>query len=307
MDPIESFRQKLEPADLLPGEIIADSQINPMPIRFCDALAFALAGLPVFPCRSDKTPLTLHGFKDASNDPAQVFTWWGRLKPEALGMATGVDSGLWVLDVDAPKPGRIGDGPAALAALVQEHGPLPATVEQITGGGGRHLFFAWPRDGLPVKNSAGKLAPGLDVRGEGGYVILPPSLHHTGNRYAWAEGHSLRDMEPAPAPAWLLAMVRRDSISTPLELSWSPPKASGGTAYGQKALSEELARLAGVVEGERNESLNQIAFNLGRLVAGEQLKRNQVEAALLGMALGLGLTEKEARATISRLLKNGCL
>jgi hypothetical protein len=259
----------------------------------------------MFPCRRDKTPLTPHGFKDASNDPAQVFAWWGSLEPEALGLATGAASGLWVLDVDAPEPGRNGDGPSALASLEQEHGSLPATVEQVTGGGGRHLFFAWPGDELPVKNSAGKLAPGLDVRGDGGYVILPPSLHYTGNRYAWAEGRALGEMEPAQAPAWLLALARGERDDPPPLPPISPPGGQGATSYGRRTLADELAELTGAALGERNACLNKAAFRLGRLVAGGQLERSQVEAALLGAALGVGLTEREARATIRSGLEAG--
>ncbi len=272
-------------------------------VRVCDALGYVLAGLPVFPCQRDKTPLTPHGFKDASNDPAQIFAWWGSLEAEALGLATGAASGLWVLDVDAPKPDRNGDGPAALTALIQEHGPLPATVEQVTGGGGRHLFFAWPRDRLPVRNSAGKLGPGLDVRGEGGYVIVPPSLHHSGNRYAWAKGLALEEMEPPQAPPWLLAMARGGTSEPPP--SPPAPRAKGATPYGQRALANELVELARVAQGERNEALNKATFKLGQLVAGGQLERGQVEAALLGAASGLGLPEREARATIKSGLEAG--
>jgi hypothetical protein len=268
-------------------------------------LGYALAGRPVFPCRRDKTPLTPHGYKDASVDPAQIFAWWGSLEPEALGLATGPASGLWVLDVDAPKPGREADGRDTLAELERQHGPLPATVEQRTGGGGRQLFFAWPQEGHPVKNSASRIGPGLDVRGQGGYVVLPPSLHPSGNRYAWVPDRSPGALAPAEAPGWLLALARGEGdVPTPPP-SRPPAKPDGATAYGQKALAEELSLLAGVGEGQRNDSLNRAAFRLGQLVSGGQLERLPVEAALVGVARSLGLSEKEAKATITSGLEAG--
>ncbi|MFZ5585977.1 MAG: DUF3987 domain-containing protein [Thermodesulfobacteriota bacterium] len=280
------------------------AQVSP-PVRVCDALAYAVAGLPIFPCRGDKSPLTPHGCKDASVDPAQVFTWWERFAPAALGLATGPGSGVWVLDVDAPKPGREADGRDTLAELERQHGPLPATVEQRTGGGGRQLFFAWPQEGPPVRNSASRIGPGLDVRGQGGYVVLPPSLHPSGNRYAWVPGRSPGALAPAEAPSWLLALVN-DGGDAPTPAPFRPPaKPGGATAYGQKAMAEELALLAGVGAGQRNDSLNRAAFRLGQLAAGGQLKRAQVEAALLGAARSLGLSEREAKATINSGLEAG--
>lgn len=277
----------------------------PPPVRVCDALAYALAGVPVFPCRGDKSPMTPHGHKDASADPAQVFAWWGKLSPDALGLPTGPASGLWALDVDAPKPGREANGRETLAALESRHGPLPATVEQRTGGGGRQMFFAWPQDGPPVKNSASRIGPGLDVRGQGGYVIVPPSLHQSGGHYAWAPGRALGETTLALAPDWLLAMVRGDEKTPPTAPPSSTPADEGATPYGQKALAEELALLASAMEGERNESLNRAAFRLGQLVAGGQLERPGVEAGLFGLAVNRGLPEREARATIASGLEAG--
>lgn len=143
------------------------------------ALKYAENGWPVFPCNIQKRPMTQHGFKDATCEAKQIKAWWTR-DPEALiGCPTGERTGVWVLDVDLP------EGPNTLAALEAEHGPLPATLEQRTGSGGQHLFFKWI-DGREVRNDVKKrLGPGLDVRGEGGYVILPPSGHLRGGTYEW--------------------------------------------------------------------------------------------------------------------------
>jgi len=153
------------------------------------ALAHAAAGRPVFPCRADnKRPLTEHGFKDATRDPGQIRRWW-REWPDAMpGIQMGRSSGLAVLDLDR-RPDK--DGEAALRA----DGLNPDTlspVSVVTPSGGRHLYFRW-HEGLAC--SAGKIAPGVDVRGEGGYVIAPGAVSAAG-------AYSAADPTPADLPAW---------------------------------------------------------------------------------------------------------
>ena len=165
------------------------------------ALAYACSGVPVFPCEpGGKRPLTYNGFWDASADPRRVAAWWDRWPDANLGVPTGERSGLLVLDID---PG-VG-GPESLAALERAHGTLPKTARTRTGGGGVHVFFGYPA-AEEVRNSAGKLGPGLDVRGEGGYVIVPPS--RTRGAYEWL------DRTPLAQPSWLLECLRERSIGT---------------------------------------------------------------------------------------------
>ena len=95
-----------------------------------------------------------------------------------VAIRTGVVSGLVALDVDLAK-----GGPNSLRLLVQSHEPLPGTVESLTGGGGQHILFQYP--GESILNSTAKLGPGIDIRGDGGYIITPPSLHASGRRYEW--------------------------------------------------------------------------------------------------------------------------
>ena len=102
-------------------------------------------------------------------------------------------SGIFVVDVDGL------DAEATLRRLEAEHGALPATVEVITARG-RHIYFKWPQE--PVRNSAGKIGPHIDVRGDGGYVLCPPSIHPSGRRYSWSVDSADRI---ADAPGWLLA------------------------------------------------------------------------------------------------------
>ncbi len=142
------------------------------------ALAYAQRfGWPVFPCRArDKRPLSEHGMRDATKDPKVIALWWKTWPDANIGIPTGSASGFDVLDVD-PRHG----GDESLAELEGAHGKLPETVEALTGGGGRHILFKH-RDG--IRNSTGR-HPGLDVRGEGGYIVVAPSLHESGIRYEW--------------------------------------------------------------------------------------------------------------------------
>ena len=162
------------------------------------ALAYARRGMPVFPCEPlGKRPLTRDGFWDASVDAGVVGRWWSRWLAANIGVPTGKRSGLLVLDVD-PRDG----GAASLTELEGAFGPLPRTTRARTGGGGEHVFFRYPGEaGGEVRNSASWVGPGLDVRGEGGYVLVPPS--RTQAPYRWTERAPL-----AEAPSWLLGRMR---------------------------------------------------------------------------------------------------
>lgn len=133
-----------------------------------------------------KHPRTEHGLLDATTNESQIREWWAKWPNANIGHPTGRRV---VLDADGP------EGEAALAELQAKHSPLPETLTARTGRG-RHLYFA--ASGAKVRNSAGKLGPHLDVRGEGGYVILPPSVHVKGKRYEWVDPR----IKPAPLPAW---------------------------------------------------------------------------------------------------------
>jgi hypothetical protein len=167
-----------------------------MPTLAETATTLARRGKKIFPCRPrDKAPATPRGFLDATTDAIRVHAWWRSNPDYNIGIATGPASGFWVLDVDGD------DGEASLRKLEAEHGALPATVEAITGKG-RHLYF---RAGAhAVRNSAGQVAPGIDVRGDGGYVLAPPSIHPSGRAYAWSvdTANAIAD-----APGWLLSRM----------------------------------------------------------------------------------------------------
>ena len=121
--------------------------------------------------------------------------WFGRAPNSNVGIVTGTLSGLVVLDVD-PRHG----GKESLRKLEREHGALPDTMESVTGGGGRHLYFSHP--GGVVHNRT-NIEPGIDLRGDGGCIVSPPSVHPSGKRYRWKKDHAPGEIEPAPLPDWL--------------------------------------------------------------------------------------------------------
>jgi hypothetical protein len=167
------------------------------------ALRYAALGWPVFPCEGKKPDglLAPHGFKDATRDEARIRKWWGG-KPDAnLGVPCGQASGFWVLDVD-PRNG----GNASLDNLVGTYGALPDTLIQSTGGGGQHFLFA--HDAEVVK---GKLGEGLDVKRDGGYIIVEPSV--TTGAYGFLDWDVFEGPPAiAPAPGWLLQLVRAKPV-----------------------------------------------------------------------------------------------
>jgi hypothetical protein len=173
--------------------------------------------LPQCSCRSGecssigKHPLTVNGLKDASTDEAVIREWWVQWPSANIGIATGADSGIIVLDVD-PRDGGI----ESLAALMDEIGHLPESVESQTGSGGMHVVFAHP--GVTVRNSAGKLGAGLDIRGDGGYIVAPPSLHASGQRYLWKPMADPTECQLASMPDALLARLRPAPVQPPSEI-----------------------------------------------------------------------------------------
>jgi bifunctional DNA primase/polymerase-like protein/AAA domain-containing protein/primase-like protein len=155
----------------------------------------AFLGWPVFPCKRDKTPYTRHGFKDATTDQEQIRRWWERWPEASIGLPTGLASGVYVVDVD-----KSHDGTASWQDLESRHGDVLTMVSR-TGGGGWHLFFKAPP--FELGNTAGRLGPGIDTRGDGGYVVLPPSPHESGTPYEWRQWRA-----PQHLPGWIVEAAR---------------------------------------------------------------------------------------------------
>ena len=152
-----------------------------------------LAVFPLQPC--GKTPACSGGLHAATTDAERIDRWWRAVPDCNIGIATGAISGVFVLDVDGV------DGESALHQLENKHHALPPTIEAITGKG-RHCYFRL--NGREIHNSAGQIGAGLDVRGTGGYVVAPPSIHPSGRVYAWSvDGAN----EFAGAPDWLHTLI----------------------------------------------------------------------------------------------------
>lgn len=169
-------------------------------------------------------------------DIPEIAVWFGRWPDANIAIVTGVVSGLVVLDLD-PRHGA----EASLGQIQREHGPLPDTVEASTGGGGRHLYFAHP--GEIIRNRVG-LLPGIDLRGDGGYVVAPPSIHASGKPYRWMRSPDV--LYPLPLPSWLL---HKPEETAP----------HGHTlSYWRRLLRD------GVEEGARNDTIASLAGHLLR-------------------------------------------
>jgi nicotinamidase-related amidase len=164
-----------------------------------------------------KHPRTAHGLKDASRDPAMIREWWSLWPDANIGIVTGPESGILVLDVDGKQ------GEESLIELERRYSPLPDTYTVRTGGGGLHLYFLWPK-GADVRNSQSKFALGLDIRGQGGYVVAPPSLHSSGASYEINESAIL----PAPCPEWLLSLNQEPQGAPAAGAAASQPVGKGG-------------------------------------------------------------------------------
>lgn len=172
------------------------------------AVEYAQRGFAVFPLvPRSKDPRIAGGFKAATRDPEAVARWWRRWPNSNIGIATGVPSGVIAFDVD-PRNG----GDDALIRLTNR--PEAPTVH--TGGGGIHEYYAHPGDGdAPCRRNAGGLQ-GIDVKGDGGYVVAPPSIHPSGSLYQWDVVLGLDEVAIPPAPAWLLELSRAGNRIAPL-------------------------------------------------------------------------------------------
>jgi putative DNA primase/helicase len=179
-----------------------------------------------------KHPRTKNGVRDASMDVAKIREWWEIWENANIAIAPGREAGFFVLDVD-PRNG----GGRTLAALEHKHGKLPKTRTAHTGGDGIHILFRYPD--FPVKNSTGELGPGLDIKSDGGTVIVPPSIHMSGKRYRWRNCAAISD-----APDWFLQLMR--------------DAARKSYATGQVEIYETIP------EGRRNITLTSLAGTMRR-------------------------------------------
>lgn len=220
-----------------------------------ELVTYSLRGWRVFPvysvqngrcdcgdsnCKSPgKHPIGIlvpHGVKDATSDLDQIAAWW-TMQPDAnVGIATGRESGLVVLDID---PRNRGDD--SLHDMIMKYGRLPDTLEVLTGGGGRHLYFKYPVGVQYIKSGNDFFGAGLDIKADGGYVVAPPSKHVSGNPYVWEASSDPMTDEPAELPDWLLNLL---TVSRP-QTSSNGHKPNGAIPQGQRntTLTSEAGKM----------------------------------------------------------------
>lgn len=221
---------------VLPGEV---KNVIREPLNLQAAREYVKRGWKVFPLKPrSKIPLTPRGFHNATIDTKQLEDWWLREPQAGVGIATGSPSQLIVVDID-PRNG----GTESLMLLEAKHGALPETVECVTGGGGRHLYYALPPD---VVYTSAKPWAGIDLKSDGGYVCAPFTTHESGLRYHWKDGHDPDASEIAPAPVWILeTLVSR--------------KAKDAADAQERSGTDRV-----IPEGQRSDSLTSLAGTMQR-------------------------------------------
>ena len=228
--------------------------------------------------------------------PRSKIEAWYKATPNAnIGIVTGAISELVVLDLDS-----------ADAITEAERRGLPDTLTVRTGKG-RHVYFRHP--GHSVNNRAGFL-PGMDIRGDGGYIVAPGSIHPSGAVYAWENPPG--QFEIADMPEWLLEALegagKAAEPAPPVPMHRAPIKRqtdSGNNNWATAALNSELRELASSPEGQRNHRLNIAALKLGQIVAGGRLDAQMVTEQLGAVARTIGLDPAEIEPTIASGMKKG--
>lgn len=226
--------------------------------------------LPVFACGHDKRPVTQHGFQDATRDAVEIERQFATPGAAMIGVPTGDTSGFFCLDLD------VKNGGGGLEWLAANQHRLPDTRRHKTRSGGVHLLFAMPQ-GRIIRNSAGRIAAGVDVRGNGGYIIAPPS-----------PGYLVDEaMAPAPAPAWLLDLIDPPKALEAPRPAPAPRQSGDGTRYGLQALDNECQAILSAPDGAKHDTLNRAAFSIGGLVAAGELIEGPAFAALTSALAGI--------------------
>jgi hypothetical protein len=273
------------------------------------ALAYAAHGWAVFPVppgtkRSYKSAERAWGMTRNAEEIRRDFTRW----PDAgIGIPCGAVNGIIVIETDTKAGGHAADGDPSLTQLEIKHGALPETLRAISPSGSVHRYFKHP--GIKIISSASELGAGIDVRGDGGMVIAPPTVRPGVGVYRWINRNPI-----AEPPAWLVELTK-DKTPPPKRLSireraqaalrqWEANRRGGNAeAYAGAALEYEIRDLAGAAQGGRNHALNRSAFSLLQLVHAGQLDRADVERQLIDACIANGLMDDRDNGGINNILR----
>ena len=276
---------------------------------------------PIFPVaiyrhegKVEKAPITTHGFKDASRDPAQIIEWWSDNPAAAIGLRTGctLPSGreLLVIDVDLANARNIGKI-AGLDALnlLAAHGLHTPTRAARTGSGGAHFYYSMPPNSRVTIGQSLRIdgkATAIDWRGHGGYVVAPPSPY-PGSAYRWARPSPWTAETIQPVPDALLALLTKRESSTDAVKRIEAALSSDAhqRAYGAVALANACAAIDNSAVGSRHSTLNAQAYCIGKLVGGGCIDQDAALTALTAAGERTGKPAREVRRTVSAALRDG--
>jgi hypothetical protein len=263
------------------------------------AIDLGLRRLPVFPIRPrSKVPLLARsaggrGFKDATTDPELIAEWWTRWPNANIGMATGRLSGIYVVDLD---------GAEARETWRERFpdAPIPRTTWAGTGRpGGLHLWFAYPPGAglLPCAT----LGPSLETRGDGGYVLVAPSVHPSGRRYTLNTA-----VPPRPMPAWLLGAVAPKLSALPERRMPPVDRPSGEITFeGRRRMLGMVRLLEATPKGQRHRRLYWAARVAGAMAEAGLVDARVARDALIATADANGLAADEGEKLVLRTIADG--
>jgi hypothetical protein len=266
---------------IVPSRVFITNDAGP---ALSAALDLAARGIVCFPCRANKAPACSSGFRAATSDPVALRDLWQRHPGPLVGVTTGEANGFDVLDVD-PRHG--GD-----AWLAQHRTRLPITRTHKTRSGGLHFVF---QHAPGLRCSAGKIALGVDVRADGGFVVWWP-----------AAGFPVAIEAPVVDWTYLLAALLPQP-GPHLHAAVSNPCNDGdlGRRYAVGALRRAAERVTLASEGTRNDTLNRECFALARFVGNGLLTHSEIAESLAVAARHAGLTQTETARTLASALRAG--
>lgn len=276
----EKMEREAQASPLPPREDASAATLNNQNVcnineatNFLDIATFyAQHNIKTFPVkRQGKSPLCPHGFNDASADKV-VLQEWNKQFPECnIGIPTGAVNNIFVVDVD----GESGD--LSLMALENAYGKLNAPT--VNTGKGKHLYFKMPEN-VDIKCSTSKIAPHIDIRGNGGYVVAPPSIHPNGNKYTWVNFDFSQDFPNAPE--WLINL-----ITNPAESNFED-------------LLEEIATSS---EGMRNTTLLGNAIKICNSANKQFLDMENIKNDVIDAGIASGLSRAESERTVNNAMR----